>query len=206
MGNPFRFIDPFGLESWMLHLHDHGAPHIQLGDSRWDAKTLRPIQHKGRTPAPLTAKQLETLRQSHIWDRLMKNVPDTQIERVARELLEKEIFDEMQKKGARCLTKKAAKEIVEQVLRKTPLVVFFVIAASDEVKADMQDKGVVYAVGNQVVPISLVNELIASGQDSYNTYVHEGAVRIRQKTFINAGYSEEEALQLALELFECECH
>ena len=35
--DPLNMVDPLGLADWRLDMSDHGGPHIQNGDFRYDA-------------------------------------------------------------------------------------------------------------------------------------------------------------------------
>ena len=59
--------------------------HIQTGNLRWDAETLRPIPHKGVTPQPLTPSQLEELRKAGILDKIVKQFPNGVVAQSVRE-------------------------------------------------------------------------------------------------------------------------
>ena len=78
-------IDLMGLCDWRME-EGHGGNHIQNGNLRWDAETLRPIPHKGVTPDPLTPSQLEELRQAGILDKARKMFPNGAVARAAQEV------------------------------------------------------------------------------------------------------------------------
>jgi RHS repeat-associated protein len=180
--------DPSGLEEWMIHLHDHGAPHIQLGNSRWDAITLEPVKHKGKTPPPLTTKQLEEIRQCDLWDRLVKNVDRTQLETAIRARLTQEVYEEAKKRGFRSLTKDAAKDIARFVLGKTPIALFFVAISAREALADCQSKGSAYAVANQLIPVSLIDSIGENAAESYTDWRQRERQTIWNNRMKNGGF------------------
>ena len=74
LGDPVNLVDVNGLEGddWMFHPYDHGAPHFQRGTERYDARTLEPLRHKGKTPSPLSPSQLKALKNSRAWLRWLK--------------------------------------------------------------------------------------------------------------------------------------
>lgn len=193
--NPARFLDPFGLaaEDWRLDLVDHGGPHIQLGDLRWDANTLQPITHKGVTPPKLSAKNLEELRVSGVWDRLRKNVPDNVIRQAAREALGEEIAAELMNRGfKRGCTKKIAREITETILKKLPIVAVVFIGA------DVAEGGIAYAARNAVVPADLINELVLVGVDHAQAWARQAEENFRRKQLANAGITDEATVRQML--------
>ena len=191
-------VDPLGTEEWRLDFKgDHGGPHFQLGNERWDAFNLKPLKHKGHTPSPLSSKQLDEIRQCNLWDKALKELKDTTLERAIRERLEEEVVDNMKKRGFRSLNKTIAKEIAEATLRRTPLALLFIALSSKEIMADCEKRGVVYATANQVVPVSVVDELVASGQQEIDRWLQENRYDLWKKQYLNAGFSEEEAVEQA---------
>ena len=73
VGNdPGNAIDPYGLEEWQFHERDHGGPHFQRGASRYNAKTLEPIPHKGKIPEKLSKTAIKGLRRSGSWAKYLK--------------------------------------------------------------------------------------------------------------------------------------
>jgi len=66
-----NFVDPDGLEGWMFHPKDHGGPHFQKGTNRYDSKTLRPLEHKGKTPPELGKKQIKRLMKTGVWTKAL---------------------------------------------------------------------------------------------------------------------------------------
>lgn len=74
LNNPINFIDPEGLtgEKWMFHSSDHGGPHFQQGTQRYDAKTLDPIKHKGKTPPELSKSEIKRLKQTKAWAQMLR--------------------------------------------------------------------------------------------------------------------------------------
>ena len=83
VGNdPVNEIDSDGLTIWRLE-PGHGGWHIQTGDRRYDARTLKPVTHLGRTPSALTPDELDEIRRQGILDRVRKLFPNGVIAREA---------------------------------------------------------------------------------------------------------------------------
>ena len=72
--DPINLVDPYGLAGWRLD-EGHGGTHIQIGDERWDAETLAPVRHSGHLPQPLSAGQIEEIRQAGVLDKVAKRFP-----------------------------------------------------------------------------------------------------------------------------------
>lgn len=58
-------------QGWMFHPKDHGGPHFQKGVNRYDSKTLRPLEHKGKTPTKLGKKQIKRLMKTKVWTKAL---------------------------------------------------------------------------------------------------------------------------------------
>lgn len=73
-GDPVNWFDPEGLSggNWMFHSNDHGGPHFQKGNQRYDAKTLDPIKHKGEIPPDLSKSERKRLEQSKAWSQMFR--------------------------------------------------------------------------------------------------------------------------------------
>ncbi|MCP4672273.1 MAG: hypothetical protein GY857_13305 [Desulfobacula sp.] len=69
LNDPINKIDPDGLD-WMFHSNDHGGPHFQKGHQRYDAKSLDPIKHKGKTPPELSKSGLKRLKKTRAWGQM----------------------------------------------------------------------------------------------------------------------------------------
>jgi len=61
----------------MFHPRDHGGPHFQQGNQRYDANTLEPIKHKGKTPPELSKSQIKKLRQTRSWLQMIRYFQNT---------------------------------------------------------------------------------------------------------------------------------
>lgn len=168
------FTDPDGLQSrWRLDLHDHGGPHIQIGDQRWRATDFSPMKHNGKIPPPLTIRQMEELRCQGIWDRILKNVPDNNIDRVLAEEIAEEVAREARRRGLKNINRRVGKEIAEQVLRRTPVGLIIILLSADEVMADVNYRGVAFAACNQVIPASLIEDIVADSQERFRQWQAE---------------------------------
>ena len=55
---------------------DHGGPHIQNGNMRWDAETLPPLEHKRILPPALTDAEFEGMRKDGVLDQVIKRFPN----------------------------------------------------------------------------------------------------------------------------------
>jgi RHS repeat-associated protein len=80
--DPINWVDVDGLAAWRLE-GGHGGWQFQLGDSRWDAQTLRPVEHLGNTPTSLTPGQLEEIRKAGLLDKAGKLFPEGVVAREA---------------------------------------------------------------------------------------------------------------------------
>lgn len=178
--NSLLYVDPLGLADWRLDLSDHGGPHIQLGDSRWDALTLEPLEHKGVIPSRLTKSQLKELADSGVLDRILKNVPNSVVAKAGKELF----GEQFAKQGAKCLTRNAQKQLAKSILKKIP-VVLLVFAA-----ADYAEGGVEQAINNAVIPGDLIQDVIDDGQRRYDEWSDNKAKAIWEKRCRCAGLSE----------------
>lgn len=183
--NPPNWLDPLGLAKWRLDLHDHGGPHIQKGDCRYDAKTLQPIPHKGVTPPKLSASDLEELRTSGIWDRLRKNVPDSVLQQAAREALGNEVAEELAQKGFKnSVSKKVAREIAEAILKKLPVVALLSVGAA----AAQGDVG--HGIRNAVIPADLIEDVAGAAIEYLQAWAKEQQQGVMRKRLENAGFDE----------------
>jgi len=161
-GNPINSVDPSGLDDeWRLDMSDHGGPHIQKGDFRYDAETLEPITHGRVTPPKLTATDLQEMRASGIWDKVAKRCPESVFKTVAAEAVEREVAEEAVKRGFKSLSKAAAKQMTEQILRRIPLVIIVFVAV------DTYQNGAAYAARNAVVPVDVMNDLVTGAQSRF---------------------------------------
>ena len=113
--------------------------------------------------------------------------------------MEEEAFDRLQRQGCRGLRKKAAKEVVEQILRRTPLVIVFIAISTPEVVADVQKRGIGDAWSNQLIPIELVEDVASGAQRRMDQWLGEGGFHVRKKRFRNIGFSDDEATAMAYE-------
>ena len=68
--SPVGWVDPSGLvrgDDWRFDLRDHGGPHFQKGNLRYDADTLSPLQHRGKTPPELSKSAVRGLLKSEAY-------------------------------------------------------------------------------------------------------------------------------------------
>ena len=151
--NSITGFDSLGLDGWRLDMSDHGGPHIQNGNYRYDAITFKPIQHNGVTPPKLTPGDIDELRKSGVLDQVRKRLQDS----IVREASD-EMSKELTKGGARCLSKKAAKELAKQILKKIPVVTILFVAA------DSTQSGVPNAAANAVIPVDLIQNVADEGE------------------------------------------
>jgi RHS repeat-associated protein len=177
--DPINLVDPLGLAEWRLDLTGHGKPHIQLGDYRWDARTLRPVTHKV-TPPPLTRSQIEEIRKAGIFDRLLKNVRGSIVEEAAEEVLR-----EARGRGTRCLTRRTARELTKSILKKIP-VVLIIFAAEDYAEG-----GIEKAAKNAIIPAELIEEAAVASEARYREWVENKSSDIIKQRCRCAGFESE---------------
>jgi RHS repeat-associated protein len=183
--NTLSFVDPLGLSEWRLDIGgDHGGPHIQLGDYRWDAATLEPLEHGGIRPPPLTKAQLRELAKSGVLDRVLKNVPGSVVEQAGKELFGKEFAGA----GAKCLTRSAQKELAKSILRKIPIVLLVFATA------DYAEGGIEKAAKNAVIPGDLIEDVLKESSRLYAEWSDEKAKAIFNERCRCAGFSAEDPL------------
>ena len=194
VGNaPGDATDPEGLlplNEWRLDISGHGGPHIQNGNQRWCAKTLKPLPG---TAYLLTPRDIMDLKKSGVLDRINKNVNDS---------LVKEVFEEAKRKrkilGLKQITKKVMKELAEEIVKKSalPLLVFF--AASDYVEG-----GEVKVIKNIIIPGDLIEDLVTTISEEafsrFSEFWDTGDYDIFIKKLINHGFSQSEAEKFASE-------
>ena len=154
-----NLIDPLGLSEWRLDLTDHGGPHIQLGDYRWDARTLEPIPHNGITPPRLTPSQMKELAKSGVLDDVLRKIPNSVVKEAGEELFGKAFKD-----GTKCLSKSAQKQLAKSILRKIP-VVLLIFAANDYAEG-----GVEKAVKNAVIPGDLIEDVLKDSSRRFDEW------------------------------------
>jgi len=164
--NPTAKIDYLRLapEDWQLHLSDHGGAHIQniATGQRWDATTLEPLTFKGATPPSLTRGELEEIRKAGVFDRILKNVRGSIVEQAANELSQ-----EMTRRGTKCLTKRAARELAKRILQRIPVVTLIFVAS------DYAEGGVDKAVKNAVIPGELIEQVADAGKRKYDAWLDQ---------------------------------
>ncbi len=171
-----NLIDPLGLSEWRLDLTDHGGPHIQLGDYRWDARTLEPIPHKGITPPKLTPSQMKELAKSGVLDDVLRKVPNSVVKEAGEEL-----FGDAFKNGTKCLSKSAQKQLAKSILKKIP-VILLIFAATDYAEG-----GVEKAVKNAVIPGDLIEDVLKDSSKRYDEWSDAAAKAIWEKRCKCAG-------------------
>jgi len=164
-----------------LDVGDHGGPHIQNGNFRYDAVTLEPIPHKGVTPPRLTANEVEELRKSGVLDQLRKRFPQS----IVREASE-EMTRELTKGGARCLTKRAARELAKRILQRIPVVTLIFVAT------DYAEGGVDKAVKNAVIPGELIEQVADEGKRKYDAWLDQKEKNFRDCICRKAGLDPED--------------
>jgi RHS repeat-associated protein len=128
--DPMNLVDVTGLAGWRIepgHGQSPGNPagwHFQLGDNRWDARTLQPLP--GNTQAALTPSQLEELRQAGYLDKAAKLFPEGVVAREAAEagLTAGKILK---------LSKNIAKPLCKNLARAVPVIA--VAGAVSDIKA-----------------------------------------------------------------------
>jgi RHS repeat-associated protein len=128
--DPMNWVDVTGLAGWRIepgHGQSPGNPagwHFQLGDNRWDARTLQPLP--GNTQAALTPSQLEELRQAGYLDKAAKLFPEGVVAREAAEagLTAGKILK---------LSKNIAKPLCKNLARAVPVIA--VAGAVSDIKA-----------------------------------------------------------------------
>jgi hypothetical protein len=177
-------------DEWRLDLQGHGGPHIQKGDLRWDARTFEPIEHKGKTPPPLTKRDFEELRKSGLLDKIRKNVPDNLINRTVDELSEKAL-KEVQKQGTKSLSKAARRELVEGILKKAALPVTVLLFF-----ADAAEGGVHNAARNAVIPADLIEAVAAALRVKFDAWLEREAYELRIKQLMNGGLTRKQAMEI----------
>jgi hypothetical protein len=176
--NLYRFVangptektDPSGQTEWRLDLSGHGGPHIQFGNFRWDAATLRPIGHLGEknTPPPLTEQQLRSLAKSGVLKRLAKNIPDSVVKAAADEVLEQ---------GIKACSKSGAKVWAKAVLQRTPILML-VFAGQDYAEGGWEK-----AAKNAVIPGELIEDVAKAAGDKFDKWLEEAQKRHIRKRF-----------------------
>jgi hypothetical protein len=150
----------------------------------WDARDLHPIKQGKIIPPELTTSNLEELRKNGIWDKILKDVPDNNLEGILRERLAREVADEMiEKRITKKLKKSAAKEIAKEWLRRSPLAILFVGVGAREAFADYQNRGAPFAVCNQLFPADLIEEVAGQAGGMYDEWLEENPRGILRKKF-----------------------
>ena len=196
VGNgPTNHIDPSGTiaEDWRLDMSDHGGPHIQKGNLRWDAMTLKPIPHKGITPPKLTRKDLDEIRKSGLFDKIVKNIENSVVKEAVEETLK-----EAQKRGLKDLSKGAARELAENILKKgaLPLTIFFA-------SCDYAEGGAQKVAKNLVIPGDLIESITQSvaeqARDQFDDWLNRENYLIWVKKFKKHGFDQSEADRMARE-------
>ena len=201
VGNdPVGEVDPTGLAGrpskgdWRLDLADHGGSHIQKGNDRWSATDLRPLEHNGRTPNPLTRAQLVELGQRGILDRITKNVADSIVNEIAQNLAQEAL-----NRGLSRLSKTALKELAERIARRAAGPLALLLAAYSVASGASTSE---QEIRNAVLPADLIDSAVDAAQSALDAYLSDANYRIEYKRFIAAGYSSQEAAQMAKDNYD----
>ena len=67
--------------------------------------------------------------------------------------------------------RKLPKQIAKEVLKKSPLVVFLLITCPSEVKADVEERGILFVASNRLLPAALFEEIFGAASHGMSDWI-----------------------------------